>query len=250
MFGGEELDYSKTIFDSEIEHEDTLKVETYEVKIMHWSGEVFSVYKLSPNSTPHDVKERIFQMQSIRREEQNLSLKGQVLNDILRLKDQGVQHKSIVVLQPPEEKILSPVKEKVLFSFFTKSATDADMSTNEESDKTKSSVSSTSLNSKTSKLSKKTKAKSPKRKKEKSEGPRLTMPMTERLYSETSKLSKKTKSKSPKRKKEITDEPMPSSTESLYSKKSDTSKESKKKRDKSVKTKGEKSLMPNTTSVS
>jgi len=78
----------------------------------------------------------------------------------------------------------------------------------------------------------------------------LPIPTTESLYSEPSKLSKKTKSKSPKRKKEITDEPMPSSTESLYSKKSDTSKESKKKRDKSVKTKGEKSLMPNTTSVS
>lgn len=120
MFGGEELDYSKTISENDIKHEDTLKVETYEVRIMDWSGKTFSVKKIGPNSTPRDVKERFSRMSSFSREEQILLFKHQILNDTLTLKNEGIQHKSILILQLLEEKneVPASVRQKLAFSLY------------------------------------------------------------------------------------------------------------------------------------
>jgi len=121
-FGGEELANSKTIGDYGIEHEDEVRLETFEIQIMHWCGENFSINTMSPKSTSYDLKCMIEAMQSIHFEQQVLRFKGKILNDVLRLKDQGVHHKAILILdEPPKEKIRSPVKEKVKLSLFNDS---------------------------------------------------------------------------------------------------------------------------------
>jgi len=125
MFGGDELDNTNTLFDYGIEHEDTLRIEIFQIKILQLSGEMFSLNCVGPNDTTYDVKKNIAGLKSIPLEEQILSLKRQVLNDVLRLKDQGVKHRAVVMLDRRQEKNTIPLKEKVSFTLFA-SATDRD----------------------------------------------------------------------------------------------------------------------------
>jgi uncharacterized ubiquitin-like protein YukD len=118
MLGGSELENSKTLLDCGVEHEDEIRVEIFEIKIMHWSGEIFSVIDVGPNGTTYDVKTRIFAKLSIPVEEQTLVLKGRVLNDFVRLKDQDVHHRAVLIMDGSEAKILSPLRQKVKFDFF------------------------------------------------------------------------------------------------------------------------------------
>lgn len=127
MLGGDELENKSTILDCGIDHEDELRVEIFEIKIMHWSGEIFPLGSLGPNNTTHDVKKNIFESKSIPIEQQVLSLKGQVLNDVLRLKDQGVEHRAVLILDHLEVKAASAVKEKVSLTIF-KTPANGDMS--------------------------------------------------------------------------------------------------------------------------
>eukprot|EP00536_Pseudo-nitzschia_multiseries_P017677 jgi/Psemu1/226071/e_gw1.1720.2.1 len=98
MSGSEELDSSKTISDYEIHHDDTLEVEMYQVKVMHFFGEVFSIDKVNAASTPRDVKEQLSTLMSFDIDEQVLCLNGMALNDMLSLCHQGVRHKSVLIL--------------------------------------------------------------------------------------------------------------------------------------------------------
>jgi hypothetical protein len=118
MVGGDELDDSKTLFECGVEHEDEIRVDTFEIKIMHWSGELFSVNGSSPTDTTYDLKSRISKLTSVSIERQILTLKGQILNDVLRLKDQNIHHKTVLMLDPPDERVVSPVKQKVSLSLF------------------------------------------------------------------------------------------------------------------------------------
>jgi len=127
MIGGDELDDSKTIFECGVEHEDEIRVETFEIKVMHWSGQLFSVNGVSPNDTTYDVKSRISKMVSVSIEQQILTLKGQILNDVLRLKDQDIHHKTVLMLDPPDERVVSPVKQKVSLSLFNTCKAERDM---------------------------------------------------------------------------------------------------------------------------
>jgi hypothetical protein len=124
MFGGVELDYTKTLSDYGIEHEDTLRIEIFEITILQWSGEMFTLNSVGPNNTTYDVKNKIADSKSIPPGQQIISLKGQVLNDVLRLKDQGIKHRSVLMLNQPKENLSLPVMEKVSLSLFKTSGTD------------------------------------------------------------------------------------------------------------------------------
>ena len=125
MFGGNELTNSRTLEDCGVEHEDQIKVETYAINIMHWSGEKFFVHDMSPKFTTFDLKNRIAEVNAIPITEQTLIFKGKILNDVLRLRDQGVHHKAILILDPPE-RILSPLQRKVKLTLFTDSKAEND----------------------------------------------------------------------------------------------------------------------------
>jgi len=130
MSGGEELDSSKTITDYGIYHEDTLKVETYQVKVMHFIGKVFTIDKVTPASTPRDVKDHLSAFMSFPIDELVLYLNGMILDDSRSLSDQGVRHKAVMILELPGVKKLSSVKEKASFSMCNKSSLERDATTN------------------------------------------------------------------------------------------------------------------------
>ena len=134
MFGGDELDNSKTLIDCGVEHEDQIRVETFEVQIMHWCGEKFSVNKISSKCTTYDVKLMISEIQSIPMKEQILTFKGKTLDDILTLKDQNIHHRAILLLDLPKEEILSPVKEKMKLTLFNNSKEEEDTKINASDD--------------------------------------------------------------------------------------------------------------------
>ena len=126
MFAGEELDDSKTIGDYDIDHDDELKMEVFMISIMHWSGDRFDLDDIGPKSTISDIKEKIFVKKSVPVAKQTLSLHGQVLNDFISIKDQGVKHRSTLIMEPPdqyddESVSTASVKEKVSFRFFNMS---------------------------------------------------------------------------------------------------------------------------------
>jgi hypothetical protein len=133
MLGGVELDCTKTLSDYGIEHEDTLRIEIFEIKILHWSGEMFTLNSVGPNGTTYDVKDKIADSKSIPPEQQIISLKGRVLNDVLRLKDQGIKHRSVLMLDQQKENRALPVMEKVSLSLFRTSGTDGGKEGNDTS---------------------------------------------------------------------------------------------------------------------
>ena len=118
--GVELLDNSKTLFDLRVQHEDQFRVEIFRISIMKSSGAQFSVDSVNPNDTTYDLKTMISEQESIPIEKQQLILRGQPLNDVLKLKDQAVHHKAILVLDSSKRQNLAPVKEKVSLSIFKK----------------------------------------------------------------------------------------------------------------------------------
>ena len=119
MFGGEELSNTKTMLDYSIDHGDTLTLELFRVRIIQLSGEEFDPEGISRMSTINDVKAKIAREFGIEPACQKLLLKGAVLNDVLRLCDQGVEHGAILFL---EENVATNesdrnMKDKVGFSF-------------------------------------------------------------------------------------------------------------------------------------
>ena len=132
MFGGVELDYTKTLSDYGIEHEDTLRIETFEIKILQWSGEMFTLNSVGPNDTTYELKDKIADSKSFPPRQQIISLKGQILNDVLRLKDQGIKHRSVLMLNQQKGNRTLPVIEKVSLFLF-KSGTDGGKEGNDTS---------------------------------------------------------------------------------------------------------------------
>ena len=102
MYGKDELGNTKTLSDCGIEHEDEIRVEAFEIKTISWNGEMLSVDNLSPNCTTYDLKSMITQLHSIPIQRQQLKIKGQILNDNLKLKDQGVRHRTVLLLDHNE----------------------------------------------------------------------------------------------------------------------------------------------------
>jgi len=117
MMGGQELSDSKKLSDYGIVHEDVLTLETFKVKVADWDGELFDVNGLCHGNSVHELKAKISEIKGIPGKEQILKLGGKTLNDCLGLKDQAVKHRSVLVLEPLEEKSNSPTKEKMSFSF-------------------------------------------------------------------------------------------------------------------------------------
>merc|ERR1712176_1621702 len=88
---------------------------------------MFSVSGLSPYCTTCELKTEISKLQSIPIEQQILNIKGQVLNDVLTLKDQSVHHKAIILLDDPLDMSISPLRQKEPFAPYKKAKLESDM---------------------------------------------------------------------------------------------------------------------------
>lgn len=128
LYFGEQLDVTSTIQDCGIDHEDQLKVELFTIKVVDApTGEMFSLQGLGPTSTTYDVKKEISKFMDLPIEQQILRMQDKVLHDVVRLKDQGVKHRSVLILDPKEvekeeqEEVVSevpPIKEKTTLTIF------------------------------------------------------------------------------------------------------------------------------------
>jgi hypothetical protein len=117
MLGSEELGDTKMISDYGIVHQDVLKLETFRVKVADWNGELFDIDGLQHGNTVHELKAKITELKRIPMKEQLLKFDGKDLNDLLGLKNQGIKHRSVLVLEHPEQKSNTPVREKMSFHF-------------------------------------------------------------------------------------------------------------------------------------
>ena len=99
MFGGEELPDKKTLMDCGIEHDDELTIQEFSISIMHWSGELFTVAGVVPTDSVQDLKSKVQKVRSVPKKKQVLKLQGNVLSNKKTLKDEGIHHKSVLILE-------------------------------------------------------------------------------------------------------------------------------------------------------
>ena len=111
LFGGVELSELKTAGECNLSHEDTLHLEIFEISIAHWSGDIFVLKDIRPGDTLEDIRNMIFKQKQIPKEEQNYTCNGNKLNEFLSFKDQGVKHKSVLVMEEFSNVIFSPIKK-------------------------------------------------------------------------------------------------------------------------------------------
>ena len=114
--GGEMLENSKTLLEYNIQHSDVLKLETFEVSILSEKGDMFPLPELHPQSTVGALKDAIFKKKGVAPVKQQLKLQGQMLNDSKTLLSQGINHKSIVMLEIVAAQNNLPQRERVTLS--------------------------------------------------------------------------------------------------------------------------------------
>jgi len=98
MDTGEELSDSMAIAHYGIDDGDTLGLEPFKVRIIDGDGQLCEVDGIHCGNTTDELKIRISELKSITPSEQKLTMNGEVLINMLRLKDQGIKHMSIIVL--------------------------------------------------------------------------------------------------------------------------------------------------------
>ncbi len=116
MLGGKELDDAKCLKDYQVKHEDVLSIDVYKVVVTDASGILFDVSSVNPTSTVSMVKKEIMAKKSIPKERQRLCYQGKILNDNNSLADEGVFHKSVIVLEEVEVMFASPRREKFVLA--------------------------------------------------------------------------------------------------------------------------------------
>lgn len=102
LCGGKELDSDKTLEECGVTDGDVLTLERYYISIMHFMSAVLPLEDVSRSDTLGIVKTKLALQQSIPKEMQRLSIQGETLalhDDHKTLKDFGVKHRTILVLQ-------------------------------------------------------------------------------------------------------------------------------------------------------
>jgi len=155
LYFGEQLDVTSTISECGIDHLDEVKIELFTIKVVDApSGEMFALSGLGPTSTTYDVKKEISKFMDLPIDKQIVRLQDKKLHDVVRLKDQGVKHRSVLILDPKEEvekeeekeDIVSPVikKEKTTLTIFDPVGTSSTKKRRSSSRRHRNSVSSSS----------------------------------------------------------------------------------------------------------
>lgn len=119
LIGAEELDDSTTLLEANIDDEDVLKMEPFQLKFLHWLGYEFEISDLSQSCTVPALKVLVQEEKLILKEDQCFEFNGKVLNDSETLKEQGVKHKSLLIMQEGEKiEISLPKRKKVSLTVF------------------------------------------------------------------------------------------------------------------------------------
>ena len=122
LLGAQELEDIQTLSYYDVEHGDVLTMETFQVSVAHWSGDVLVIKGVGPDGTMEDVKEKIFEMKQIPKERQQFKFEGKLTNCVTSLKDQKITHKSVLIMEETRnEDAEQKGKEKLNLSLFVAS---------------------------------------------------------------------------------------------------------------------------------
>jgi hypothetical protein len=114
VLGGRELLDAQTLSECLVQHDDLLILEDYAIKIMHWSGDVFSLDRVKRSDTVASLKMRIYDEKQIPNGDQRLSFEGRPLTNTKTLLDECIRHKTVIVLEPLNVDLGIPDAEKRL----------------------------------------------------------------------------------------------------------------------------------------
>jgi uncharacterized ubiquitin-like protein YukD len=124
MTGAEELPDDKTLLDCNVDHEDVLTLEVFELSAMHWSGAVFSITEILPTDKMDVLKRRVEKVNQIPKDKQEYIFDGVSIDALKTFKEQGLKHKSILIMQDPHETSTGgSKKEKLVLSLFSTQTT-------------------------------------------------------------------------------------------------------------------------------
>lgn len=102
MFEGNELSDSERIEDASITHEDEIMVEVYSIKIAHWLGDIFVLTDVNPSDNVEDLKAILLKRKQIPKNMQQFTFEGRPVSEFIGLRDQGITHKSTLVMEDLE----------------------------------------------------------------------------------------------------------------------------------------------------
>lgn len=98
IFAGEELVDTKKLSHYKIDEGDVLLLEPFKINVLDLDGQMFDLDGINNDSTVDEIKKRIEELKSISTSEQVLKVDNLPIIDSLRLRDQGIHHASIIVL--------------------------------------------------------------------------------------------------------------------------------------------------------
>lgn len=102
MFGGKELRDTDRIENAGIAHEDEILVEVYSIRIAHWLGDIFVLTDMNPSDNVEDLKSILLKRKQIPKNMQQFTFQGRPVNGFIGLRDQGITHKSTLVMEDLE----------------------------------------------------------------------------------------------------------------------------------------------------
>ncbi|KAL3924630.1 MAG: hypothetical protein SGILL_000931 [Bacillariaceae sp.] len=128
-FDGDRLQDKVLLSDSDVCNGDIVILEMYSISVLCWSGDVIRMDDIGSKNTIQDVMESIRDQKEVPIEKQRIMLGGQPLTDDTRktLKDLGIQHKDVLMLDNPEKVDTSATAtpkstSKCAFSFLQKAS--------------------------------------------------------------------------------------------------------------------------------
>lgn len=116
-FRGQVLENAKKLSFFGIDHGDLIELEEFKVCVADWTGNVFEVDGFHPSSNIADLKEQIWKMKGIPPTQQSLNMNGQKLNEVLRLNDQGLTHRAVLVLDTSDSSCCSILAKHTTLRF-------------------------------------------------------------------------------------------------------------------------------------
>lgn len=101
VFDGHELMDGQTMGECNIDHDDTVTVETFTLRVSHWDGDIFVFKDFNPRETIEAIKKLVYEKCQMAIEDQKFVHEERPVNEFLSLRDQQIHHKAVLDLQEP-----------------------------------------------------------------------------------------------------------------------------------------------------
>ena len=118
LFGSVELEDDQTLEESQVNHDDVVVLENYEISVLHWSGEVFKLKGIRRADKIRAVRKKLNALTKIPKS-QEFKFEDKPIDESLTFGEQKLKHKSILTMEDASLHAVSvPKFERFSLSLF------------------------------------------------------------------------------------------------------------------------------------